>query len=1337
MNDLTPAPSLWLKVSALVARWILRLLLAVWLFLALGWAGLHFWIVPRIGDLRPWLERQATQAVGAPVHIGSLTATSNGLIPSIAFGQVRVLDPQGREALLLPLVRAALSPQSLLRGGVEQLYIENAALAMRRTADGRIWMAGLPLPSSGSGNSAALDWLLDQPALAVRNGHLQWTDAVRAAPPLVLEGVNLALRKHLLTHSVQVDAQMPDAGQAPFTLSGEFREPLLARHPGDWQSWKGQLYGNFPQLDLGYLRQYADGGVASAQGAGALRAWVDVDKGAVTGVTADVQMQGVVVGMDATSPPLAFQTVAGRIGGQHVPGGDEFFTKDLQFATSDGLQWLRGDVRVRRLDAKGKEPAQGEVHADRLDLAVLAAIGQRVPMDAALRKELDALAPHGVIEQLDGQWKGTLDKPASYIFKGQVSQLQLAAQNEVHRHIPGVQGLNADFTITESGGKASLVMDKGVLDAPGYFDEHAIPFDALRADVQWQQQGKVLTVSATNVKFANADAQGELQVKWQSSADPLGSLDLQGSLSRADATRVYRYLPSDMDKDVREYVRAAVQAGSASSVTFKMKGELSRFPYADAKQGDFRIAAAMQDVTFAYVPAYLLPKDGLPWPALQKLYGNFTLDHSTLQVKLQRGNLAGTLIQIGGTEGGLTHLYDNPQLQVTAIGIGSLAEGLRTVNRSPLGGMLDNVLAHASVTGVADYHLKLGFPLMDMKRLSLAGSVVLSGNDLQINPDTPRLQRARGTVAFTDSGFSLSGFTARAVGGDVRVDGGLSLQAPAPGSTRVAPVNLRLQGVATADGLHQAKELGPVAGLAAQATGQTPYSMVIGLRSGVLEWQLDSNLVGMALTLPAPMGKPAEQALAVRVTNTGVRSNGGAVVPGLEQLRLDVGRDITAVYVRDMTGPQARVVRGTLAQGLAADETVPMPDEGVVANLNVGTADVDAWGDVVDRIAADGAGRGSTSGAASAEAMAYAPTALAVRAKVLTVAGRTLHNLVLGGGRDGMNWRANLDATELSGYMEYRQPVGTNPGRVYARLGRLVLGPSSVQEVETLLENQPSTMPALDIEVNDFELRGKKLGRVDMEAVNVGGAGAREWRLNRFNIQTPEAVFTAKGSWALPGSGAGPRQAQEHRRTTLNFTLDINDAGDLLTRFGMPGVVRKGKGKVEGQVAWVGAPLSVDYPSMSGSFNINVESGQFLKADPGIAKLLGVLSLQSLPRRLTLDFRDVFSDGFAFDFFRGDITIGQGIAHTSNLQMKGVAATVLMEGEADIAKETQNLHVVVVPEINAGSASLIVSAVNPLVGLSTFLAQLVLRSPLIHAATQELTIDGTWLDPRVTKLDHH
>jgi uncharacterized protein YhdP len=129
-----------------------------------------------------------------------------------------------------------------------------------------------------------------------------------------------------------------------------------------------------------------------------------------------------------------------------------------------------------------------------------------------------------------------------------------------------------------------------------------------------------------------------------------------------------------------------------------------------------------------------------------------------------------------------------------------------------------------------------------------------------------------------------------------------------------------------------------------------------------------------------------------------------------------------------------------------------------------------------------------------------------------------------------------------------------------------------------------------------------------------------------------------------------------------------------------------------------------------------------------------VLSLQALPRRLLLDFRDVFQEGFAFDSVTGDVDMRQGVAFTNNLRMRGVQAVVLMEGQASLHNETQDLRVVVVPEINAGTASLAYAVINPALGLGTFLAQMVLRKPLAEANTREFRVTGPWADPKVERV---
>jgi uncharacterized protein YhdP len=360
---------------------------------------------------------------------------------------------------------------------------------------------------------------------------------------------------------------------------------------------------------------------------------------------------------------------------------------------------------------------------------------------------------------------------------------------------------------------------------------------------------------------------------------------------------------------------------------------------------------------------------------------------------------------------------------------------------------------------------------------------------------------------------------------------------------------------------------------------------------------------------------------------------------------------------------------------------------------------------------------------------------MSLKSNEVLVQGRTLRNVNVNASRDGLVWRTQLDAKEMNGYLEYRQPSPQNTARIYARLSRLSLQPTADQTVESLLEDSPVSIPALDIVVEELELRGKKLGRVEIDAVNTEATAprstiGREWRLNKLNITVPEASFKASGKWVTSREGA------QKAGTDMNFKLDISDAGELLNRLGTKDALRGGGGKLEGQVNWQGSPLTLHYPSLTGRFNVNIGRGQFLQAEPGVAKLLGVLSLQALPRRLLLDFRDVFSAGFAFDSIRGDVTIQQGIASTQNLQMKGVNAVVQMEGTSDIARETQNLRVLILPEVDPGTASLLAGlALNPAIGLSTFIAQLVLKQPLLRVNTQEFLIDGTWADPKVTKVN--
>lgn len=1337
MIDVTPAPSTLLKTMSTVARWSLGLLLAAWFVFGLAWGALHWLIVPRIGEFRPQLEAKAAQVLGVPVRIGAITAYSTGMIPSFELTNVQLFDAEGREALHLPRILAALSPRSLMRLGFEQLYIDRPELNIRRDKGGRIYVAGLDFSKPKGTENGAADWFFSQLEFAIHDGTVQWTDELRAAPTLALKQVELVVRNPGRHHDLRLDATPPALWGERFSLRGRFLQPLLSHSKSQWQDWSGQLYAELPRVDLSELRRYADVGVALHEGNGAVTAWADVSRGQVVGAVADVALAEVNVTLGRDLQALVLQSVRGRLGGKVLANGFEFSTQGLQFDTRDGLHWPGGNVSVMYLGAEGKIAARGEFKADKLDLAALAQIANRLPMDAAVRAQLLAYAPKGLVDRVQANWLGSVETLGQYEAKGQVSQLQLADVGDS----PGISGATVEFDLTQSGGKARISLANGSIALPVLFEEPVIPVTQLSTEAKWQIKGEHIAVQLPNLKFSNADAQGEAQIKWETSDASKsagrsrfpGILDLQATLSRADGTRVFRYLPLVIVKPVRDYVRDALLAGSASVVRFKVKGDLHNMPFTDPKLGEFRVAADVQNATLLYVPRSLQPPDALAWPVLTQLSGELVIDRAQLQVRGARARMGATSsMQVSKLEAVIPDL-NHATVKVNAEVRGPLAEGLGIVSNSPLASMTSNALSRAVVNGAADIKLKLVLPIAQIEKSLVQGSVTLSNNDLQISPEAPKMTRAKGAVNFSESGFSLVGTQARMLGGDARLEGGSVVT---NGAVALSPVVIRASGVASAEGLRQAKELGLPARLAQQASGSAAYTAVLGFRRGEPELLITSNLQGMALSLPAPLNKSADAVLPLRVetalTRESLQTGPGAPPRLQDQLTVEVGRLASIAYVRDLSGPEPRVLRGSVAVGLTPPESAPLPAEGVLGNVNLSGLDLDAWNGVLAKL-------NGTSQATPA-ALAYLPNSIAVRAQELTFGGRKLHNVVAGGSRDGRVWKSNLDATELNGYLEYRESSDAGPGRLYARLARLTIAPGAAREVEALLDEQPASIPALDIVVEDFELRGKRLGRVEVEAINRGAdvaardGGVREWRLNKFNLSTPDSVLTATGNWAAVGTATG-RGGPERRRTVMNFKLDIADSGELLTRFGMKGVVRKGHGKLEGQVAWMGSPITPDYPSMTGAFTVNVETGQFLKADPGIAKLLGVLSLQALPRRLSLDFRDVFSEGFVFDFFRGDLTIEQGIAKTNNLQMKGINAAVLMEGRADLAKETQDLKVVVVPELNAGTASLIATVINPAIGLGTFLAQFFLRRPLTEASTQEFHIDGPWADPQIAKVE--
>jgi uncharacterized protein (TIGR02099 family) len=1256
---------------------------------------------------------------------------------------------------------------------------------------------------SSADEAATMDWFFSQEEIILRRGAVRWIDEQRNAPALELTDVDIVLRNGLRSHDMRIDATPPADWGDRFALRARARQPLFS-YAGDWRRWIGTLYADLPRGDVAQLKRYVELPFQLDGGQGALRLWLDFQNNHWRSAMADVQLNGVVVRLAPSVEPLAIAHAGGRLSASRDPAGVSVSAEHFGFETADGVAWPAGDLRLswqqsqpsvmvrmgRRAyvsysreralaQAAGRAPPAsapastssgkvpwddlepvtgGELSADHLDLTLMRRLAASLPLPPVAQQWLSEYQPEGVVRQLDAHWTGPLAAPRLYRVHAAVTGLSMAAGAVPaggRSGRPGWRNASVTLDANERGGTARLGLDGGSIELPGVFEEPLIPFDRFAANATWKiepardaTQPPAIALALDDVRFANADAEGSLQLQWHSgpNAAPAaasggevgrgrrypGSITLKGVLAHARAARLARYLPAPGLAETRSYLAAAFTAGEMEDVRFGVRGDLAGFPYQHLHDGEFRIVGHVRGVDLTYGPG-ARADDGSrapsQWPAFTQVAGEIVLDRGALEIHDASGRMAG--LTLHDVNGGIKNLYEQAALSLHGQVNGPMTDFLRYVAQSPVGGWLHNGLAGATATGDAELEIALAIPLHGgASQTTVNGALTLSGNDVRLVAGAPELADAHARIAFTEKGVTVNGGHARALGGEASFDGGTQ----ADGSLRFTAL-----GTIDAEGLRKVADEPVLARLASHVSGQSSYKLGIVIAKGQTEFALTSPLSGLGLSLPAPLNKPADAAWPLSVSTTVSFEEGRPRDTLRVELSQPQGPLLQAEVLRDRTGDVPRPLRAAYAVG------TPLPplQPGGVLLLRGPAFNGDAWLSLWRGLSAGNApttapAAAATRPAADQAGISYVPAAAALKTPDLFIGGRHLTNVDVMLARvleaSDEVWRSNIASDQTKGVVEYRPETPARGAQLFARLDRLSLdahdmdstagadGAAGAPTAEP--PSQTSTVPALDIVVDNFELNAKKLGRLEVAATLQ--SGARDWRLTKLALTTPEARLNGSGRW----SGAPVRHM------ALDFDLELADSGAFLERLGMGQVLRKGKGRLTGAVTWTGSPLALDYPSLAGKLRVEIDEGQFLKADAGAGRLLGVLSLQSLPRRFTLDFRDLFLEGFAFDNVTGDVLIEHGVATTKDLRMRSATAAVLMAGHTDLKTETQDLDVIIVPEINAGAASLAYAAINPVIGIGTFLAQLFLRSPLTEAGTRELHVTGTWAAPKVDQVEH-
>lgn len=663
------------------------------------------------------------------------------------------------------------------------------------------------------------------------------------------------------------------------------------------------------------------------------------------------------------------------------------------------------------------------------------------------------------------------------------------------------------------------------------------------------------------------------------------------------------------------------------------------------------------------------------WPRIEGIHGRVLFQGKTMEVTSSQARIYG--VALSPVKAVIPDLIHHEELlHIDGEASGPIRDFIRFANSSPVGERLRGFTRDVDGSGPMKLALKLQVPLRHSHDATLSGRLSFLGDTL-LASGLPQLDQVRGDIDFTHDSLNAKNITAQFLGGPLRIDT----------ATRDGQVQILAQGRATAAGM--TPWLGTEWGK--RLSGQAAWRGQIDLDPAGERIRIESDLVGLASGLPVPLTKAAAQPLPLRVTR---QPQGDGL---LNDVRL--GQTVSAVWRSTATGGFGR---GEIRFGGPAE----MPAEPGLRLAGSGRGlDISGWAALLPK----GDGRD-----------ALPLSSIDIRFDALDLMGRRYQEVRLQGRTRNGLLRTRVTGHELNGVLTYR-PAGEQPARVSAQFRQLTIPAAAPATGQAAGMNMTAAdFPTLDVTVEDFRLRERPLGR--LEAVARGAPQGLV--IDSLQLTHPDSEFRMSGLWR------GGAQSE----TNAELNLKVLDAGKFLSRFGYADALRRGSADIQGNATWIGSPADFAFDTLAGQLDFKARSGQFLKIDPGAGKLLGVLSLQSLPRRLSFDFRDIFNEGYAFDDIGATLRIARGVVYSDDFRMRGPAAKVNMSGLADLNQESVQLRVKVIPKLSEGLAVAGALIGGPLAGVGALAAQKLLRDPFEEATSQEYMVTGAWQEPDVKKL---
>ena len=1287
----------------------------------------RFLIWPQLEVRKTQIEQVITKELGVDVKIGEIHAHWQGFRPGFEIKNIIFKkDPNGDESfnnqvLEVPKISGILAWSSVwsLSPRFHDLFTENIQLTAYRDQQGLWSFAGIPVSNTG-GDSNTLSWILNERNLNAKNLHVTVKDDLDGSSLNAFTVENFSLKNQMRNHVIQLNSFVKPT-QGILNFSGDFNHRPFS-DVSNWQNWEGSFVGEIQKINAANLLKITKLPIKSGSGQIEFKGQIKLNHGIFQASSANLSANEINVIWANDQPDLHLNKLQIDVNQYAKDTSQIIDFKNFLWQFQDNKQKTHSinDLNLLvRPNQANDAISKIELNAPNIPLTELALLAQSIPLPAKIYKPLRQAQPEGNLEQFHFIWHK--EQPPSRTFltqsptydefeiKGLLKNIGWRAVGE---SIPGVKGINGEIESSLIKGFLQMNSPELSLESAHYFHKNRITLPNTSGKVQWHKKEDqwLIDFDQLQIKDGNTEiqARGSYLIENKKKSD---QLDLELQLVKMEANQLLNSIPKTIAPSTMEYLRSTISGGSIANSSLKIHGPINEIPFAKGSKNQFRLDANIKEAIYRPVPTNKKMKG--EWPSLEKVNAHIQMDNNLLHIDAPSGKFKSVLVKDINAEMDVTQ--QPSVLEVKGKASGSLFDFLTYLVATPIGYKWQSDFKQLSMTGNAQLDLKLTQQFGAKENTKVVAQVDLEKSQVRWGKNLPATIN-KGLLIVNENGLQKADINGEWMGGPLSIKN----NAGNPDQIDIhADVDsaLLMELFATSQDFNHDFMKNVL-------TGKLGLNGNLLKKNNDTALNLDLDLKSTNINLPKPLMKPAGENL---LGNFKLNINSSIANP-ITDWQLKLGELIQSSGQLN----QSKLDKASVVIGNAQ---LPSLTRGVHVAFDVHTIQLDQWLNLIndfDKENPNYSERFTTKN--SNQTNANLPITVSGKSNHLLFLDREFNNLQIEMKEDDRLWSGTVLANNIDGKFNWQSKNPDLPfGSISANFNKLYIPtplttPSSQKQSKSSLK----FLPSMDISIADLQLGQMLLGTVQLQA----NATPLEWTLSQLSSKTKLGEMNVKGNWELPsGNLIG--------KTALNFNLQTTNAGDLLTSLGVKeNVIDRGKGSIQGNLNWQGSPIDFNTQSLNGDLQLEIKNGTILQVDPGAAKLLGILSLQSLFKFATLNFDgslgETVKSGTSFDAVTASATIRRGNIRSNDFEMTSTLARITSRGIINLNRETQDLRVTIYPRINFGSASLAAFYfVTPIIGITTIIGQYLFSAGINKAFQSDLLIQGDWKNPEVIPLDQN